>query len=139
MESTSYEKYRCSAKCPKKGQQIPGLSHLSLSKKRLQLIGLPTLAYRRVRGDMIEMYNILCKKYDQDVTDFIELRSDTTRRGHSFKIYKICPRLNIRKYSFIHRSVDTWNNLPELVVNAKTVKSFERRLDKPWLEQPREY
>ena len=76
-------------------KQIPGLSHLSCPK-RLELIGLPTLAYRRVRGDMIEMYKIVCKMYDQDVTDFIETRSDTTGRGHSFKIYKICPRLNIR-------------------------------------------
>ena len=52
----------------------------------LELIGLPTLAYRRVR-DMIKMYKILCKKYGQDVTDFIELTSDTTRRGHSVKVY----------------------------------------------------
>ena len=42
-------------------KQIPGLSHLSYPK-RLELIGLPTLAYRRVRGDMIEMYKILCKQ-----------------------------------------------------------------------------
>ena len=65
-------------------KQIPGLSHLS-DPKRLELIGLPTLAYRYVIADMTEMYKILGKTYDQDVTDFTELRSDTTRRGHRYK------------------------------------------------------
>ena len=44
---------------------------------------LPTLAYRRLRGDMIELYKILTWKYDVSVSSsFVTLRdndSDTKR------------------------------------------------------------
>lgn len=80
---------------------------------------------------MIEMYKILTNKYDHRVTGFINTNCNDTR-GHQYKIYKQHTRLDLRKYSFVHRSVNHWNNLPEDVVNAPTVKSFERRLDKLW-------
>ncbi len=63
----------------------------------------------------------------------------TSTRGHNLKIYKIRPRLNVRKYSFVHRSVDIWNSLPETVVSAKTVNCFEARLDRHWKNQPLYY
>jgi len=36
-------------------------------KDRLKRLKLPTLKYRRIRGDMIEVYNILTNKYDSGV------------------------------------------------------------------------
>ena len=39
-------------------KQFPGMKNLSYPE-RLKKIGLPTLAYRRIRGDMIEVYNII--------------------------------------------------------------------------------
>jgi hypothetical protein len=63
---------------------------------------------------MIELFKILTGKYDPEVSDFIQLKGESSTRGHSYKIFKIRPR----KYSFKHRSVDTWNNLPELVVRG---------------------
>jgi hypothetical protein len=41
-------------------------------------------------------------------------------------------KLNIRKYSFANRIIDTWNSLPNEVIAAKTVKQFEISLDKHW-------
>lgn len=35
-------------------------------KERLKKMDLPTLAYRRSRGDMIETFKIVSGKYDQD-------------------------------------------------------------------------
>jgi ribosomal protein L33 len=70
--------------------------------------------FRRIRGDMIELFKILTGKYDPEVSNFIQLKRESSSRGHNYKIFKIRHRLNIRKYSFIHRSVDTWNNLPDL-------------------------
>ena len=32
--------------------------------------------------------------------------------------------------------VDQWNSLPSNIVEAKTVNSFQRRLDKLWRDQP---
>lgn len=116
-------------------RSIPGLSNLTY-EERLRKIGLPTLTYRRIRGDMIETYKILTEKYDPEVSKFIRLREDSYTRGHQYKIFKCRPRLNVRKYSFCLRVVDLWNGLPSNVVEAKTVCVFERRLDKLWKNQP---
>ena len=123
--------------------QLPGMSNLSYPE-RLQKLKLPILAYRRIlliRGDMIELFKILTGKYDPEVSDFIQLKGESFTRGHTcnYKIFKIRPRLNIRKYSFIHRSVDTWNNLPESVMTAKNIVTFESRLDRLWKDQPLYY
>jgi hypothetical protein len=82
-------------------KQLSGMSNLSYPE-RLQKLKLPTLAYRRIRGDMIELFKILTGKYDHEVSDFIQLKGESSSRGHNYKIFKICPRLNIKKYSFIH-------------------------------------
>ena len=39
-------------------------------------------------------------------------------------------RLNVRANTFSNRVVDSWNNLPENVVSAPSVKAFKRRLNK---------
>ena len=44
-------------------KQIPGLGNLSYPER---LKKLPTLAYRRIRRDMIEAYKILHMKYDPE-------------------------------------------------------------------------
>ena len=119
-------------------KQIPGLSHLSY-EERLRKIKLPTLAYRRSRGDMIELYKILTGKYDEDVSNFLRTRDDSTTRGHQYKLFKTRARLDLRKYSFTQRTVKIWNNLPSKVVSAPTIKQFESRLDKFWENQPRKY
>ena len=41
-------------------------------KERLAPLKLPTLKYRRTRGDMIEVYKILTDKYDNNVNLHLE-------------------------------------------------------------------
>ena len=109
---------------------IPGLKAKTY-EERLAKLKLPTLAYRRLRGDLIEVYKILTEKYDSDVCQgFIKLRGESTTRGNSLKIFKGRPKLDIGLYSFPHRVVDIWNKLPEQVVSAGEITIFERRLDK---------
>ena len=56
-------------------------------------------------------------------------RSNTSHlRGHSEKLFKPRGRLDIRKYSFSHRVVDPWNNLPEETVSAASEDIFKSRL-----------
>jgi len=38
-------------------------------------------------------------------------------------------RYDIRKYSFCYRVVNVWNSLPDYVVEANSVNSFNSRLD----------
>jgi hypothetical protein len=42
-------------------KQIPGFNNLSCHE-RLKKLKLPTMAYRRIRDDMIETYKIINKK-----------------------------------------------------------------------------
>ena len=63
---------------------IPGFKELTY-EQRLRRLKLPTLAYRRLRGDMIEMFKIATGKYDADVSSFINPRTNALR-GHQFKL-----------------------------------------------------
>ena len=40
-------------------------------EERLRRLKLPTLKYRRIRGDMIELYKIFAGKYDDNTTEWI--------------------------------------------------------------------
>jgi hypothetical protein len=60
-------------------------------------------------------------------------------RGHSKKLCKNRARLNVRKYYYTQRVVDTWNALPQKVVQAPSVLAFERRLDRHWSTQDIRY
>ena len=55
------------------------------------------------------------------------------------KLNKMRCRIDIRKYYFINRVVDIWNDLSESVVSANTMFTFENRLDKYWANQPMKY
>ena len=98
--------------------QLKGLTY----EERLRKLGLPTLAYRRSRGDQIEAYKIITKKYDPDCTrGMFQMRENSTTRGNSLKIFKTGSKHNIRKYTFSNRVVNNWNSLPAWVVNAESV------------------
>ena len=40
-------------------------------EERLRRLKLPTLKYRRIRGDMIELYKIFVGMYDDNTTEWI--------------------------------------------------------------------
>jgi len=48
------------------------------------------------------------------------------------KLYKSNVRLNIQKNFSSQRIIDTWNDLPQHVVDAPSINSFKNRLDKLW-------
>ena len=112
-------------------KRINGFDKMSY-RERLEKLKLPTLEYRRKRGDMIEVYKILNKFYDDNTIIRFNM-AKTERRGHGLKIYKErVLRLDIRKFFFKHRVVNDWNSLPEYVVTAESLNSFKNRLDKHW-------
>ena len=116
---------------------VPQLKKLEY-EERLMKLNLPTLAYRRSRGDLIEAFKIITGKYDEDCTEGIfQMRDMGITRGNSKKIFKTRTRLNLRTYSFPHRIVNDWNDLPEWVISADSVQKFESNLDKVWKGQER--
>ena len=69
-------------------KQIPGFEHLSYSE-RLRKLKLPTLSYRRARGDLIQVFKLLHSEvgFDKSLPNFFDLSHNTHLRGHSKKIF----------------------------------------------------
>ena len=123
-------------------KKIPDMSNLSYPD-RLKMLKLPTLAYRRLRGDLLEIYKILNGQYDKDTVQFVKLWKDeakrTSPRGQQEKLYPQQSHLDLRKYSFTVRITKYWNELPEDVINAPSINSFKNRLDKHYDQSPLKY
>ena len=113
---------------------VPGLKDVSYPD-RLKLLDIPTLAYRRLRGDMIELYKLMSGLYDKDAMLVLTEADGKTTRGHSKKIFKERCRTKKRLTQFKLRTVEPWNSLPDQVVEAPSLKAFESRLDKFWANQ----
>ena len=98
--------------------------------ERLRELKLPTLHYRRRRGDLIEAYKYTHGLY---TTAHKPLERDSNThgtRGHNFKLKKLRCKKNMRQHYFSLRVTDDWNNLSYEVVNAPSLDSFKSRLDK---------
>ena len=95
---------------------------------------LPTLKYRRIRGDMIKEYKLLTNKYD-DNTVYLDINLDTRTRGHTKKLVASRCHYNVQKYSFCIRITNVWKSLPGELISALSVNAFKIRLDKFWTEQ----
>ena len=69
-------------------------------QERLKALDLPTLKFRRLRGDMIETYKVLSGIYDtyKCRTGNTYIISEHATRGHSLKIANRRCHYNLRKY-----------------------------------------
>ncbi len=109
---------------------IPGLKNLSYDE-RLKVLQLPTLVYRRLRGDMIEAYKIATGKYETGIGAVLHFdnRTGPATRGHRYKLKERC-NTRLRQNFFTER-----NSLPSTIVEASSVLTFEKRLDNYWKYQ----
>ena len=109
---------------------IPDLKHLEYTE-RLSRLNLPTLFYRRARGDMIECYKYLTGIYNV-AGELLPRDQESTTRGHTYKLKKPSVKTSLRQNFFSVRVVNAWNSLPEGVVAAPSLNSFKNRLDRAW-------
>ena len=113
---------------------IQSIRHLPYDQ-RLQILKLPSLTYRRRRGDMLETFKIVTDKVDVDKNKFFKFNNAINTRGHQYKLFKPASKKLVRSQSFSIRVVNDWNSLPHEVVSAQTVNDFKKKLDDFWKDQ----
>lgn len=79
---------------------------------------------RGLRGDEIEDFKIFKGYEDIDGNIFFKLIEDIITRGHNATLVKNQCILDIRKYSFILRTVNDWKQVSHNCVNASGMNMF---------------
>ena len=98
-------------------------------EERLTRLGLFSLEFRRMRGDLTEAYKILIGLDRVDAGGIFPMVEVSRTRGHSLRIQGRSFRMEMRGHFFTQRVVSLWNSLPQKVIDAKTLNAFKRWLD----------
>ena len=119
-------------------ERIEGMSYIEYGE-RLKLLHLPTLSYRRARGEMIEVWEHY-HVYDPKV--IVPTFQRTRARRKMYQIHCLRPGDDVRvaqSCSFYYLAPISWNNLPASVVESDTINTFKNRLDNHWEDHPLRY
>jgi len=97
--------------------------------QRLACLNLESLQIRRLKCDLLRCYKIIHNEITILSDDFLVFSYFTRTRGHCFKLFKGCSRVNAHKYFFSNLITEIWNALPSAVVEASSCNVFKRMLD----------
>ena len=119
---------------------VDGLAGLDYPE-RLERLNLPTLNFRRRRGDMIEVFKHF-NSYARDTLAPSFNQRERKSRQHKLQLHLPTSKEGIRgiqNNSFYHRVAPIWNNLPKNVAEADNIDAFKNALDKLWSDDPTKF
>ena len=96
---------------------------------RLHHLNLPSLQYRRLRGDLLLLYQIINNHYNINTENLLTF-SNTTTRGHTMKLFKPHTNCLSRSSFFSVRVINDWNSLPQTVIESNSPNQFKNLLDR---------
>ena len=112
---------------------IPEISNFSYAD-HLCAIDLPSTKYCQISGDIIQVCKILYGE-DESQKALFNVNSASIRRGNKFKLKKTFIKNEVCKHFFSIWVINDWNGLPSGVVNAVSVHTFKRKLEKIWSDK----
>ncbi|XP_051873382.1 RNA-directed DNA polymerase from mobile element jockey isoform X2 [Pristis pectinata] len=110
-------------------RMIPGMKGLKYDE-RLSALGLYSLEYRRMRGDLVATFKMLTGKDRVDVARLFPLVGVSRTRGHNLRIRGYSFKTEMRRSFFTQRVVKLWNSLPRTAVEARSVGVFKEEIDR---------
>ena len=110
-------------------KMIKGLGSLPYEERSREL-GLFSLEKRRLRGDLITMFQYLKGGYKEDGDSGFTRSHMEKMRGNGYKLLLGRVRLDTRGKYFTTKTVSHWNNLPGEVVDSPTLATFKIQLDR---------
>ena len=104
---------------------LKNLSYL----ERLKKLKLPSLKFRRTRGDLIQAFKIINKLDNIDRDNFFTLNNYSVTRNSQNKLYKPLATSRLRASFFSLRVINHWNSLSHAARNAKDLLTFKKLID----------
>jgi hypothetical protein len=98
-------------------------------ESRMRFLNLPSLKYRRFRGDLIQTFKILNKVDDIETKDFYCVNNDCFTRNAGQKFFIGHCSTNTKLHSFSFRTARSWNRLSPVTRDAKEINAFKNLLD----------